>query len=200
MKLAEFSKISDESLVSAIRKGDHFAFDQLFRKYAPNLYSFVLSIIKNEAEAEEVVQDIFLKVWEKRARLDPSLSFRSYLFTIALNTSKNIFRKRLLEESHRQRLALELDFDETREVSEAEFRELLGYVDTLIDTLPSSRREIFILSKKQGLKNSEIAERLGISEQTVKNQLVTALKYLRSMAAKDNKGLAIIFLMFLIHF
>lgn len=187
------STISDKKLVSAIRKGDHLAFDQMFQKYGPTLFSFVVSIIKEEAETEELVQDIFLKIWEKRKELQPELSFKSYLFTIALNAAKKYYRKKLLNDKYKQELAIELSRDTTQDLSVLEYQNLLDYIDTIINKLPVARREIFILSKKDGLKNSEIAQKLNISEQTVKNQLVTALKFLKAEAKKDNNELGFLF-------
>ena len=185
--------ISDERLVSAIRKDDHYAFDELFKKYGPSLFIFVMSVIKEKYWAEETVQDVFIKIWEKRKDLDPTLSFKSYLFTIALNTTKKIYRKKLQEEKYKQDIALELYTDHISDIDIDEYRNLLEYVDGIIDKLPPSRREIFIMSKKDGLKNSEIAKHLNISEQTVKNQLVSALKFLRSEAAKSNNEIGFYF-------
>lgn len=185
--------ISDEQLIPAVRSDDHYAFDELFRKYGPSLLSFVVSVLKDEYEAEEVVQDVFFKIWEKRRDLDPSLSFKSYLFTIALNTTKNFYRKKLQEEKYKQDVALELNIDRTSDLDVIEYRNLLDYVDKIIEKLPPSRREIFILSKKDGLKNPEIAKLLNISEQTVKNQLVSAMKFLRSEAVKDDNEFGFFF-------
>lgn len=185
--------ISDEKLIPAIRKGDHFAFDQLFCKYGSSLFSFVVSILKDEFDAEEVVQDVFLKIWEKRRDLDESLSFKSYLFTIALNTTKNRYRKKLHAERYKQELALQLNINHTSDIDVIEYKNLLDYVDKIIDKLPPSRREIFILSKKDGLKNPEIAKLMNISEQTVKNQLVSAIKFLRSESVRDDNELGLLF-------
>jgi RNA polymerase sigma-70 factor (ECF subfamily) len=190
------SYISDEKLVNAIRKDDHFAFDALFRKYGPPLFAFVLSVLKEKYWAEEAVQEVFFKIWEKRKDLDPSLSFKSYLFTIALNTTKKHYRKKLQEEKYKQDVALELHTDHTSDFDVVEYRNLLEYVDKIIDKLPPSRREIFIMSKKDGLKNSEIAKCLNISEQTVKNQLVSAMKFFRSEAVKSDKELGFFFFLF----
>ncbi len=187
------SIISDKQLVSSVKKDDHYAFDQLFHKYSPSLYLFVKSVLKNESEAEEAVQDVFFKIWEKRKDLDPNLSFKSYLFTIALNTTKKFYRKKLLEEKYKQEIALELNFNQTKEFNVVEYMNLLDYVDSIIEKLPPSRREIFILSRKDGLKNPEIAKILNISEQTVKNQLVVAQKFLRSEAIKDDNELGLLF-------
>lgn len=180
------AKILDEQLVTAIKKDDHYAFDQIFRKYGPALFSFVVSILKDRFEAEEAVQDVFFKIWEKRRDLDTSLSFKSYLFTIALNTTKNIYRRKLQEEKYKQGVAIELKINQTSDIDAIEYRNLLDYIDKIIEKLPPARREIFILSKKDGLKNPEIAKLLNISEQTVKNQLVSAMKFLRAEAVKDD--------------
>ncbi len=190
------TKILDTTLISALRKDDHRAFDQLFHKYSPTLYSFVVSIIKDEPESEEVVQDIFLKIWEKRKELQPESSFKSYLFTIALNATKKIYRQKLQDNKYKQKIAIELGSNNSSDLSMVEYKNLLDYVDTIINRLSPARREIFIRSKKDGLKNSEIAEILNISEQTVKNQLVAAQKFLITEAKKDNNELGFLFFSF----
>jgi RNA polymerase sigma-70 factor (family 1) len=196
--LIEKDNISDEHLISSVKRDDHYAFDKIFHKYGPSLFSFVVSVLKDESEAEEVVQDVFLKIWEKRRDLDSSLSFKSYLFTIALNTTKNIYRQKLYRERYKQDVALELNISQTSDVDGIEYKNLLDYIDKIIEKLPPSRREIFILSKKEGMKNPEIAKLLNISEQTVKNQLVSAMKFLRSEAAREDNELGLLF--FLIFF
>lgn len=191
--MIEKDNISDEQLISSVKRDDHYAFDKIFHKYGSSLFSFVVSVLKDESEAEEVVQDVFLKIWEKRGELNPSLSFKSYLFTIALNTTKNIYRQKLQRDRYKQDVALELNISQTSDVDGIEYRNLLDYIDKIIEKLPPSRREIFILSKKDGMKNPEIAKLLNISEQTVKNQLVSAMKFLRSEAAGDDNELGLLF-------
>ncbi len=186
-------KISDTTLIDAIRRGDHFAFDQLFHKYAPILYAFVVSILKNEPESEGVVQDIFLKIWEKRKELQTGYSFKSYLFTIAYNATKKVYRQKLLDNKYKQDAAIVMGQNSSSDLNVFEYRNLLDYVDTIIDRLPPARREIFIMSKKDGLKNEEIASILKISEQTVKNQLVAARKFLIAEAKKDNNRQGVLF-------
>lgn len=192
-----FENSLDKQLVLAIKQNDPLAFDQLFHKYSKPLYAFVLSILRNESEAEEVVQSVFFKVWEKRKDLNPSLSFKSYLFTIALNATKKIYREKLRDEKYKQELAIELNANTTSDLSLVEYQDLLDYVDKIIDQLPPARRKIFILSKKEGLKNSEIAEQLHVSEQTVKNQLVTAKSFLQSEAKKNGNEFGFLFFLFI---
>lgn len=158
------------------------------------LYAFVVSILKDEPESEGVVQDIFLKIWEKRKELQTGYSFKSYLFTIAYNATKKVYRQKILDNRYKQETAIVMSQNSSSELSVFEYRNLLDYVDTIIDRLPPTRREIFIMSKKDGLKNEEIASILKISEQTVKNQLVSARKFLIAQAKKDNSGLGLLFL------
>lgn len=192
--LQDNQKISDTTLIDAIRRGDHFAFDQLFHKYAPMLYAFVVSILKDEPESEGVVQDVFLKIWEKRKELLTGYSFKSYLFTIAYNATKKVYRQKLLDDKYKQEAAIVMGQNSSSDLNVFEYRNLLDYVDTIIDRLPPARREIFIMSKKEGLKNEEIASILKISEQTVKNQLVAARKFLIAEAQKDNNREGILLL------
>ncbi len=191
--LQDNHKISDATLIHAIKRGDHFAFDQLFYKYGPMLYAFIVSILKDEPESEEVVQDIFLKIWEKRKELQTGYSFKSYLFTIAYNATKKIYRQKLLDNKYKQEAAIVMGQNSSSDLSVVEYRNLLDYVDTIINRLPPARREIFIMSKKEGLKNDEIAKALNISEQTVKNQLVAARKFLIAQSKKDNNGQGVLF-------
>ena len=188
------TKISDDILIEAIGKNDHAAFNQLFHKYGPMLYAFVVSILKDEPESEEVVQDVFLKIWEKRKELQPGFSFKSYLFTIAYNATKKNYRRKVQETKYKQEIVVSIGQDPSSDLSAIEYRNLLEYVDTIINRLPPARREIFIMSKKDGLNNEEIAAFLNISEQTVKNQLVAARKFLVAEAKKDNNGPGFLFL------
>jgi len=186
-------KISDTALIEGLKRGDHVAFDRLFHKYGSMLYAFAVSILKDEPESEGVVQDIFLKVWEKRKELKTEYSFKSYLFTIAYNATKKVYRQKLQNNKYKQETAILMGQNSSSELTVVEYRNLLDYVDTIIDRLPTARREIFIMSKKDGLTNEEIAGILGISEQTVKNQLVAARKFLIAEAKKDDSGEGVLF-------
>ncbi|MGE4585964.1 MAG: RNA polymerase sigma factor [Mangrovibacterium sp.] len=194
--MTEVNPTQDKMLVSALRKNNPKAFDALFRKYAQSLYLFVYSILKDDFEAEEAVQSIFMKIWEKRHALNSDLSFKSYLFTIALNITRKYYRKKALELRYKQELAIELQAGSESELTVMEYRSLLDYVEELIGKLTPARREIFLLSKKEGLKNAEIARKLKISEQTVKNQLTKARSFLLSQAEKDGRDSLMLFFMF----
>jgi len=174
----------DKEYVECLKKDDFIAFDALFRKYSKNLYAFVWSITKDHFAAEEVTQLVFLKVWEKRSQINEHLFFKSFLFSIAYHETISWLRK----EKSQKRIISEFVYDSrllTNETEQlVEFHNIEGYANQLIEELPEKRKQIFILSREQGLSNKEIAEKLGISIKTVENQMTNALKYLREKLGK----------------
>jgi RNA polymerase sigma-70 factor (ECF subfamily) len=154
---------------------DERSFEKLFRQYFPPLISFSMNILRDEDDAREVVQKVFLGLWEKREELDLSSSLKSYLFTSVHNRSLNIIRdKRKFQSTGIP------DEEGTFDVSlQIEAIELEEKIMDAIALLPEKCREVFELSRFEGLKYSEIADRLGISVKTVENQISKALKILR---------------------
>lgn len=187
---------STNKLVEGLRAGSYRDFDTLYRMYVGNLYGFVFGLTRSAEQTRSIVQDTFVKVWTGRSRLDASLPFKSYLFQISKHLIIDEFRKRLAE----PRFEDYLDYCEHCELSEpAEAEHKLDY-DRFVEELERAKqrltprqREIFELSKEEGLTSSEIAGRLGISEQTVYNQLSTALRILRS---EISPGLGMLFMLF----
>lgn len=176
--------------VALLKAGDIAAFERLFEKYSGILNHFSKKILKSGHDADEVVQDAFLKIWEKRYRIDPDQPFRSYLFTIALN----IIRKKFLDKAREDRFKVQL-YDELllasrEEPEEKHFSYYMSLVDEEIRKLPEKRKEIFILHKKEGLTIPEIAGYLNLSPKTVENQLTAALKTIRDeLFSRNIKGL-----------
>ncbi len=191
--------ISDKEskLVKNLSRGNILAFNTLFRDYSSRLYHFVYGYLKSDVESEEVVQEVFTIVWEKRRRLKEGLSFKSYLFTIAYNIIKKHFRKRsyLIEYFNTAIIEDDLDIDTLQEI---DYVSLQGYITDLIEKLPARRKEIFIKSRIDGLSINEIADSMNISHKTVENQISTALKYIRNCLKKE-KLLVILFFALFIH-
>ncbi|WP_372775995.1 RNA polymerase sigma factor [Mangrovibacterium sp.] len=168
-------------MIILLRKGDITAFDAIYHKYCHRVYQFVFRYLKQDEDTEEIVQEVFVKIWQSREKIDVYSSFESFLFTIAYNTTISLLRKRITETKSLQYLkSVQEVFDTVSVVDEIQFKELNQQVRLLLDKLTPRQREIYDLSREEGLTHREIAEHLNISENTVKNHLVSTLKFLKS--------------------
>lgn len=157
------------------------AFDTIYNHYSRKLYGFVVRYIKVEADAEEIVQDVFLKIWKTRGNIDIHSSFESFLFTVAYNTTISLLRKRANEKKYLEHLYKKFIIDKPPDlVDEIHFNELDNKVNSLLDKLTPRQKEVYQLSRNEGLSHNEIAKKLNISTNTVKHHLVAALTFLRS--------------------
>lgn len=162
-----------------INRGNKNAFRELFERYSGQIYHFALKYFRNQQEAEEVVQDVFLKIWEKRDGLDRSKSIKSFVFTVAVNTIYDSVRRRNIENSYKDFAKNNFDFQSETTWHEVIYNEMLAKVEDIIYCLPNQQRRIFKLSRQKGLSNEEISIRLNISKRTVENQLYRALIFLK---------------------
>lgn len=127
---------SNREFVRLLKKGDMVAFDALYNNYAYKLHEFVLRYLKQEADAEEIVQEVFIKIWESRERIDIYQSFEAFLFTIAYNTSMSLLRKRLSETKSREYLkSLQSAGYVENGIEELQYRELNQQVQALLQKL-----------------------------------------------------------------
>lgn len=191
------TKHIDFKSVQALKNGDVTAFDQLFRKYSERLFLFSKKYLKSDEEAHEVVQEVFLYIWEKRAELKPENSFNAYVFTIAYNRIKKHFNRKVLENKFKDEqlyLFLDASGDLDREI---DYKFLLEKVETIINELPERRRKIFRKRKYEGLPIKQIAADLNISPNTVENQLAAAQKQIQAELAKEKIAGLLFFGLFL---
>lgn len=188
---------SDEDLVRNVRKGSIEAFDILFMKYFQRLYRFAHGYLNSHEEAESVTQDVFLNIWENRDQLIPEYSFNSYIFTITKNRVLNIIRKRVYEKKYRESLSDGQILHDFTTENQVNYQELLEVSEAAVESLPTKRKQIFKMSREQGLTYEEIAMKLNISKKTVENQMVMALKTLRKYF-RDHAGIAFCLIYFLL--
>ena len=144
---------------------------------------FAKNYISANEDVENIVQDVFLVLWERKDELELSCTLTTYLFTLVKNRCLNFLRHKLIEEEYNAQMKEELGFKlyalESMEYSYHSEKELQEIIQRALDTLPERCREVFIKSRIEGLKYKEISEELGISVNTVENHIVTALKKLR---------------------
>lgn len=167
----------EKDLFEKIKKGDEKAFEILFHKYYGILSSFATKIIKNDVAAEEIVQDFFVKLWEKREQLFIETSLHNYLFRSIKNLCLNFIQHNKTKIRHAQMVLSEVESN----LSDSNYPEvdLFVKIEESINSLPEKRQEIFRLSRKDGLKYHEIAQKLNISIKTVETQMSLAIKTLR---------------------
>jgi len=166
-------------LIRQFKNGDHHSYKVLYEKYAPKLLGFSRKYLNSDIEAEETVQEVFIRIWEKRGNIDERQSFSSYIFQAAKHRIFNGFRKKVNEQAYLDFLIASEERKDRFTEMEVEYREIKLKAEQAISAMPPKRQEIFRLSREQGLKNKEIADKLKISIKTVENQMGQALKFLR---------------------
>lgn len=169
----------EKEKVEALRGGDHKAFEYVFLAYFQRVRLFICGIIKSDADAEELSQDVFIKLWTNREALDIERPLGAYLYTIARNAAFNFLKHKSVEQSYTTNRTFSDDVATPDEVLFA--REISLLVEMTVNEMPVQRRRIYILSREKGMSNSDIAEKLGISKKTVENQLSLALQELRKI-------------------
>ena len=181
---------NENELIHKLSGGDKLAFKELYLNYASKLFYFSLKYTNNKDDANEIVQTIFLKVWENRSKLNPELSFNAYLIQIGKNLIYRQHQKRELEKRYQiyQKTHSETKSENTEEY--VIFSELEQKTRDYIGSMPEKRKQVFMLSRVEGLSHEQIAEKLGISVGTVKQHMNQALKSLNSKMLHD--GLLII--------
>ncbi len=168
-------------LVKELKGGSYSAFDQLYEIYADLLYGYTLDLIKSPYEAKDILQETFLRIWINRDNISTEYPFKAYLYKIARNLILNSFRKQMNSIAFENYISSEeyqKNIDNNIE-KEIYFDEFYQNLEKAKDALPDRQKQIFELSREQGMSITEIAKDLNISEQTVKNQLSLALKTLR---------------------
>ena len=168
---------SDEEHIKTLEFQDEQSFEKLFRYYYEPLANFALKYLGDPEEAEEIVQEVFTYVWQKRGQLDVRTNPKSYLYGAVRNGCLNHLKHQKVENLYVQRALHTLD--QYDQVDIMELSELQETIKKAIEKLPPKCREIFELNRFEGKRYKEIAEHLNISLKTVENQMGKALKILR---------------------
>jgi len=194
--LAEQPIHSDKELIRKLKKGDIEAFNRIFYAYSSKLYHFAYGYLKSKEDAEEMVQEIFSKIWDKRTDIKEEYEFRSYLFSIAFNYIKKHFRSKALINKY-------AEFATTNNPESEQIEEDVNYaslkirVDQLVDQMPEKRKAVFYKSRIEGKNSKEIAAEMNISPSTVENHLNQALRFLRLHLKDENLAGLLFFWLFI---
>ena len=171
---------NDSVLLEKLKGGDIACFELLYNKYSGKLYNYILSLSKGDFYlAEEVVQNVFVKIWEIRQHINTEGSFNSFVYTVGRNMFLNMVKSRLQEHLYQDYVIDHENGLENTVEKEIEYKMLEEQINRLIEQLPPARRNIYILSRVKNLPNKEIAALLDISENTVESQLNKATKFMR---------------------
>ncbi|WP_045031240.1 RNA polymerase sigma factor [Draconibacterium sediminis] len=185
---------TNTELLLRLKQDDKVAFYNLYERYSKRLYSFVFRFIKQESDTEEIVQEVFVKIWEKRRTIDAYSSFESFLFTIAYNSTISLFRKRINEKKYLEHLfAVQKEQKKPELIDEIQFNDLTEQIGCLIEGLTPRQKEIYRLSRESGLTYQEIGEKLNISATTVKKHMANTLSYLKTNM-QNNMFAALLFM------
>ncbi|MET4105096.1 RNA polymerase sigma-70 factor [Hymenobacter sp. UYP22] len=189
---------SELQWLSRLRQDDPRAFDALFRQYSARVYRFAYGYLKSGPAAEEIVQDCFLKIWERRADLRDDVPLKGYLFTVAHHLILNQLRQSRYQQLYQEYALLAGTSPSTSTDTDVAFAELETLYSAALEKLPPKRRQIFTLSRQQGLSYAEIAQELGISIKTVETQMAQALHFMRQYFQAHGTALVLLPLLLLL--
>lgn len=174
-----YNNYSEEKLLSLLVEGDPNALSSLYYLHVKHLKYFVLRTAKSTVLAEDVVHDTFIKVWENRAKIDQGQPFKPYLYTIARRHLLNLLKRAQHEVNIMEEIKKSSVSEENATELLIDYTESSSIFSEAISNLPEQRKEVFIRCRIQGLTYKQAAAELGISESTVNNQMVKALKSIR---------------------
>lgn len=174
---------NEKELIQLIAKGDEFAFANLITSYKNRIFSIAFKLTKSNVIAEEIVQDVFLKIWLKRATLPDIQNFGAYIFIVTRNDVYKVlkqiaqnYRVTLLTDEHQ----LLTNMDPSDLVAEKEYNLLL---QKAVERLPNQQKQVYKLMKNEGFKRDEVANQLDLQPETVKFHLAQAMKNIRAFCS-----------------
>ena len=184
--MAVYTNLTDEQLIIFLKKDDQRAFAEIYNRYAESLAGFAASKLYSLDDARDIIHDLFVKLWENRDQVYITSSLKSYLFSIVRHRIIDKIRKNITREEYASMVQSLIVPSHDSADKQVEAQELQQSIEKSLNQLPPRVREIYKLSRDEGLSNHEIAEKLNLSEQTVKNQLSAALKHLRGSLSNSS--------------
>lgn len=168
--------IEEIELFNKVKEGNQPAFEKLFKEHYASLCRFAYRFLEDKDQAEEIVQEVFCKIWDKRKSISFTSSFKSYIFTSVRNTCYNVHEHMKVRHQHQDYVKKTTSEADTGIMEEVDLEDK---IDKAVQMLPEQCRKVFVMNRFEGLKYKEIAGQLGISPKTVENQMGKALKIMR---------------------
>lgn len=172
-------KLAETVLLNNLKSGDHNAFEQIFEQYCERLFQFSFSYLKSKEAAEDVVQEVFIKVWKNRNGIKTDASFQSYLFKITLNAVREHFNKLSRSFELKHELVLGLTENDQNPDEVLDYQYMLDELEGIIDKMPEKRKEAFVKKKIEGKSLKEVADEMKVTTKAVEYHITEAMKFLK---------------------
>ena len=173
-------KLNLEKTLKELSKDNELSLEELFNYYYPRLYDFSLSFLKLEHGIDDILQEVFIRIWHKRKNIKDPLTFNSYIFTITRNLLLNELRSLLNHQNLKDEIQKLSIAQEYSGIEQYDYKDLKDRVEKVIWELPERQKEIFILSRSEGLSHKEIATKLQITTKTVEYHISLSIKFLKA--------------------
>lgn len=168
-----------KNLIKQLKSENKVAINEVYELYSNRLYRFIYGYLKSEADTLDVIQEVFIRLWNSRHHLKEDTNIEAFVFTVARNTIISAFRKKATEKEYLENLKLLVIKNSSDTESLVEYNLLSEKVKEIVSQLPNQRKRIFILSKEKGYTNQTIANELQISIKTVEDHMTKARKFLK---------------------
>jgi RNA polymerase sigma-70 factor (family 1) len=178
--LPNHSAYNENALLLRIAAGDEGAFSTIFKTYYNHLGEFIMRLTESESLTQEIVQDVFLKIWLNKSSLSSIECFKAYLLVVARNHALNCLKQIAREKNRQQEWVSTLSHQSAVTDSDEEIIDTGKLIDEAVDLLPPQQKKVYILSRRNGIRQHQIAKELNISHETVKKHMVLALRFLKN--------------------
>ena len=175
----------NESAFGLQGSNDIKAFDDLFHEYANKLYRFSFSLLKNEEDSKEIVQETFCRIWDRRKEIDTSTSLKSFIFTISYHLIIDRLRLCIKDREYRKFLHEYFRENPAKDNVQMDYHTIQQEINKAVEELPDRRKQIYLLSREKGFSHKKIAALLNIKEKTVENHINLALRQIKFRLGKD---------------
>lgn len=185
MEIQRSEQLEDKELLTKLKEGDELAFVKIYNQYRNKVYSYAYQLSKSADTAEEIVQEVFIRIWQKREQINTDFSFQGYIKKITLNHVLNHLKKIAREKALQEEVFLHIAENNSRAEDKLLEKELRKIYEEAIAQLPEQKKLIYQMVRTEELSHEEIAIKLSISKNTVKNHMVEASKFVRDYVRKN---------------